>query len=240
MQSIRARIGLIIPSSNQLTEPQFNHYAPEGVQVHVTRMRMTGPYHAPVAELMPRILEAGRCLADAKCDVIVFHCTAAAMEAGVEGGRRVVEVLEQVSGARATTTADAVLAAFAELNVRAITLLSPYARAAHDEEKAFLESVGIRVLRDRALEVPQSLGYPSVPAARWVELALEEDHPEAEACFLSCTNIHSLPVLDEIERRLGRPAIASNQATLWHCLRLLGIDEPIAGLGRLLARRVPA
>ena len=38
----QARIGLIIPSSNRLTEPQFNRYAPSGVDTHVTRLRMTG------------------------------------------------------------------------------------------------------------------------------------------------------------------------------------------------------
>ena len=30
----RARIGLIIPSVNRMTEPQFNHYAPEGLGVY--------------------------------------------------------------------------------------------------------------------------------------------------------------------------------------------------------------
>jgi len=29
----RARIGLIIPSVNRMTEPQFNHYAPEGLGI---------------------------------------------------------------------------------------------------------------------------------------------------------------------------------------------------------------
>ena len=33
----RARIGLIIPSVNRMTEPQFNHYAPEGLGVYVAR-----------------------------------------------------------------------------------------------------------------------------------------------------------------------------------------------------------
>jgi maleate cis-trans isomerase len=32
----RARVGLIIPSGNTLSEPQFNHFAPAGLGVHVT------------------------------------------------------------------------------------------------------------------------------------------------------------------------------------------------------------
>jgi maleate cis-trans isomerase len=35
-----ARIGLIIPSVNRLSEPQFTHFAPPGLGVHVTRARI--------------------------------------------------------------------------------------------------------------------------------------------------------------------------------------------------------
>ena len=38
----RARIGLIIPSVNRMTERQFNHYAPEGLGIHVARGRVAG------------------------------------------------------------------------------------------------------------------------------------------------------------------------------------------------------
>ncbi|MBI4490812.1 MAG: hypothetical protein HY694_17145 [Deltaproteobacteria bacterium] len=47
-----AQIGLIIPSSNRLTEPQFQRYAPPEVGVHITRLRMTGRYHS-----LPQTLE---------------------------------------------------------------------------------------------------------------------------------------------------------------------------------------
>ena len=31
----RARVGLIIPAVNSLSEPQFNHFAPPGLTIHV-------------------------------------------------------------------------------------------------------------------------------------------------------------------------------------------------------------
>jgi maleate isomerase len=36
------------------------------------------------------------------------------------------------------------------------------------------------------------------------------------------------------ERRLGKPLVTSNQAMLWDCLRLAGIEDRLEGLGRLL------
>ena len=72
-------IGFIIPSSNRLTEPQFHTYAPPGVGVHVTRLRMTGKFHKPWDELKPQLAEAAAALSDVKPAIIVFHCTANSM-----------------------------------------------------------------------------------------------------------------------------------------------------------------
>ena len=38
MTQPRARIGLIIPSVNTYSEPQFNRFAPEGLGIHVARV----------------------------------------------------------------------------------------------------------------------------------------------------------------------------------------------------------
>ena len=48
----RARIGLIIPSVNRMTEPQFHHYAPEGLGVYVARGRVAGQPGKTVEELI--------------------------------------------------------------------------------------------------------------------------------------------------------------------------------------------
>src|SRR5712691_8254443 len=114
---VRTRIGLIIPSSNRLTEPQMRRYAPRDVKIHVTRLRMTGPSHVPLAQLMPRIVEATLALADARCDVIVFHCTASSMEAGLAGERHVLDAMRGATPSHVTTTGSAILAALQSLDI---------------------------------------------------------------------------------------------------------------------------
>jgi len=49
------RIGLIIPSSNRMVEQEMARFVPPDVTLHVARLRMTGPHHAPLAQLLPRI-----------------------------------------------------------------------------------------------------------------------------------------------------------------------------------------
>jgi len=57
----RARVGLIVPSVNRMSEPQFNHFAPPGLAIHVARARITGPWRKPAAEMTDEMRrEAGR------------------------------------------------------------------------------------------------------------------------------------------------------------------------------------
>jgi maleate isomerase len=241
---VNARIGLIIPSSNRLTEPQMRQYAPPGVEVHVTRLRMTGASHVPLPELLPRVVEATAALDDARCDVIVFHCTASSMEAGLAGERRVLEAMRGATdGAKpVATTASAVVAAFEALQVQRLALVSPYARATHEHELSFLAEAGLEVVADRALELPGSDAYVAEAPATWLSVGeqLMQAAPSAQALFLSCTNIHSLPVIDRLEARLAeRPVVASNQAVLWYGLRQTGLADRVPGLGRLFGLGLP-
>jgi maleate isomerase len=41
-------------------------------------------------------------------------------------------------------------------------------------------------------------------------------------------------LLDALEQDWQRPVMSANQASLWHCLRLSGVNTPVNGYGRLL------
>ena len=94
----RARIGMIIPSVNSMTEPQFNHFAPPGLGVHVARARVAGEWKRPLAAMADEIATSAKLLADVAPDLIVFHCTDTSMTQGPRGegdvaGRQLAGVL---------------------------------------------------------------------------------------------------------------------------------------------------
>lgn len=231
--AVKARIGLIIPSSNRLTEPHMHRYAPPGVEIHVTRLRMTGAHHVPLAELLPRVIEAALALADARCDVIVFHCTASSMEAGLAGERQVLDAMRRATPGHVLTTASATLAAMRALDVSRVVLISPYVDATHQHEVEFLTEAGLTIVGGRALGLAGGDEYLSVSPADWLRIGQEEMRPDADSVFLSCTNIHSPQVIEPLERLIDRPVIASNQAVLWHALHLCNLDSQVPTLGRL-------
>ena len=238
-QETTARIGLIIPSSNRMTEAQFHRYAPAGVAVHVARVQMTGRHKKPIAALLDEVGRAASSLGDARCDPVVFHCTGTAMAEGREGETALVQRVAKDSGAASFSTAQAIVDALKSLGLRRIVLFSPYPQATNDHEREFLAEHGIEVVRDVALDVGSSDDYIRVPVARWIELAREHARVAADGFFLSCTNTTQIEAIETIERETGKPAVNSNQATLWAALKQIGGAEGIPcipGLGRLFAQ----
>src|ERR671914_301698 len=106
--SAEARIGLIIPSANSLTEPQFHRYLPAGVTAHIARLRMAGKHRKPLEELKPSLIEAAAALSDVRPGLMVFHCTANSMEHGLAHEAEIVEIVQQASGCPAISTAQAI------------------------------------------------------------------------------------------------------------------------------------
>ncbi len=138
-----ARIGLIIPSSNRLTEPQLRHFAPPELGIHVTRLQMTGKWNRPLSALGEDIQRAAGALADAKCDIIVFHCTGHAMEEGPDGDARTRALIKNATGIEAISTASAIQEAIDALKLKRLILLTPYDQDTNDHEIDYLRQIGV-------------------------------------------------------------------------------------------------
>jgi maleate isomerase len=233
-----ARVGLIIPSSNRLTEPQLRHFAPPELGIHVTRLQMTGKWNRPLSQLTDDIARASSALADAKVDLIVFHCTGHAMEEGPAGDARTREAIERSTGIEATSTAAAIREAIAVLELKRLILMTPYEQDVNDHEIDYLRQISVVVVHDVALALPGSDAYLAQPPERWVDLAAEHARDDADGYFLSCTNTTQIEAIAPIEHRLGKPVVNSNQAVLWTAMKRLrhklGCAQPRPGLGRLV------
>ncbi len=228
----QARIGLIIPSSNRLAEPQFHTYVPPQVGVHFTRLRMTGRWRKPPKELERSLAEAAATLSDAKPNLIVFHCTANSMENGLAGEAMLVETVQNASGCRTLTTAQAIREALTRCGINKLVLISPYVKQTNEHEIKYLAEAGFTVIHDVGLGL-DSDGYISVTPEQWIKIVNENTRPDADGYLLSCTNTRTIEVIEELENHLGKPVITSNQATLWACLNKLGIRHSDKRLGRL-------
>ena len=235
LQASRARIGMIIPSVNSMSEPQFNHFAPPGLGVHVARARVAGGWKRPLAAMADEIATSAKLLSDVAPDLIVFHCTDTSMTQGPHGEGRILEIVQEATGIEAVATSRLVLEALQALGLRKLVLLSPY--KSNQSVIDYLRATGFDVVHDVALAL-EPLEFAAVTPREWTELARQHDRPEADGIFLSCTNTTQIEAIADIERALGKPVVNSNQAVLWGCVKrlksALGPLPPMPELGRLM------
>ncbi len=241
MYGWRARIGVLVPPGNPTVEPELYRMAPAGVSLHFARFDpgedMREPGGAEGMEERTRAMLAGlaapaRALAAVKPAVVVLAHTGASYVNGHANDQALVDRLSALAGGPAVTATRSIEAALGHLGVKTLALGTPYPEKMSAQGKAYWEAAGFEVVGFRRLE-----GVTNIYAEteqRAYQLARAADAPGADAVLLSGTGLPTVGVLELIEHDLGKPAVSSMQACLWHALRLAGVRQRIEGFGRLL------
>ena len=236
----KAKIGLIIPSTNTTNEPEFWRMAPQGVSIHTSRVLLLGKTdQESYLRMAAALADASEELATAEVDVIAYSCTSGSTMVPVP---ELLKTMTDKTGTPATAASAAVVAALRALGANRISVGTPYTELVNTKQKLFLEQHGFRVEALKGLDLghtqEERRAINRIPPEMAFRLAREVDRADAQAVFLSCTALPTIDVIAELERELGKPVISSNIAVFWSCLRLLGIRAPVTGYGQLLERHL--
>lgn len=240
MYGWRARLGVLVPSGNIVTEPEFNLAVPQGVTCHYHRFVFTGG--GKTETVLSDIKRAAEYIADAAAlmthtdpSVIAMTGTAVSFIEGYGYDRMLIDRMREKNGnLPTTTTTTSVIDALSSLGVKRVSVAMPYIEEVARALVKFVEGSGFEVMNAKWLD-KKGFEISLITPETLHQLAEDVDEPESEALFISCTSLHTFGIIDELERRLKKPVITSNQATLWNMLRLAGINDKIHGYGRLLA-----
>lgn len=223
-------IGIIAPFDLAL-ERELWRWVPMEVSLHLART----PYEpVPVSLDMAQLVSNGRHVAAATRDVlhvepevVAYLCSSGSFVNGVDGERALRKVICDAGALEAVTTSGALAEVLQHLNVRKLAVVTPYVedltRRLHD----FLAELGVETVASEHLGLGGGIwrvGYRTI-----AERILAADHPDAEAMFVSCTNLPTFDIIDPLENWLGKPVLTANQLTMWACLVRMGM--PVVGPG---------
>jgi maleate isomerase len=234
MYGTRVKIGLIVPSINDAIEPEFNALQLKNISIHSTRVLLTSGTIEGEKEMLEGIEPAVKLIAGAGVSLIVFACTTGSLINGKGWDRELIQTIEKLSGIPATTTSTALLKVLSTFNITKVALALPYPEELNQLEKKFLETEGIKVVCMKGLGMTN---VQEVSLDTIYQLALEVDTPQAEAVFISCTGLKTLPIIEKLEKKLDKLVFSSNTATFWDAMKILKVNQPIRGYGSLLANK---
>jgi maleate cis-trans isomerase len=237
MYGWRARLGIVTPSSNIVTEPEFELITPTGVSCHYQRFAFTGGGVAALKNLERLVPDAAELISHVRPSAVAMCCTGGSFAGGLGHDQMLIRKMKERNGnVPTTTTSTAMIEAFKTLGIKKVSLAVPYLEEVALSEKKFIEDHGIRVLNIKWLNLQDSIEIAGVPREVVYSLANEVNDSETEAVFLSCIALHTIGVIEILESDLQKPVISSNQATMWHLLKLARINEKIEGYGQLLSK----
>lgn len=231
----RAKVGLIVPSTNTASEPEFWRFAPPGVSIHGARMHgdNTRPPLERLASMAPYARQAVIDLASAEVDVIVYGCTSGSFFRGRAWDLEYSEELAAIGGRPVVTTARASVEAMNALGVKTVCLATPYTDRVNAKLLPYLEEHGIKVLSVRGLQLTSALDSARVTPEQIFQLVREAWNPEADGLFFPCTGVVMAELIATLEEDLGKPVLSANQVSFWAAMNRCGVQPRIKAFGRL-------
>jgi len=238
MYGWRARLGILTPSLNTVTEPEFKLMTPEGVSCHYQKFAFTGGGLEGLKRLEKLVPDASELISHCQPAAVTMCCTGGSFAGGHGYDQIIINKMKERNGnLPTTTTSTSVIDALRKLKVNKISMAVPYLEEIAQVEKKFFEDYGIQVVKMKWLG-KDGFEISEIPYETVYNLAKEVDKPESEAIFISCVTLHTIKIIEVLEHDLRKPIITSNQATMWNLLKLAGVNEKIEGYGQLLKQGI--
>lgn len=241
MYGWRARLGLIVPSSNTTNESEFWRWAPDGVSIHTTRMPLVDVEAEEQIEMAAEVERWAEFCSHADPDVLAYGCTTGSLVHGAGYDEEIERRLEEETGIPSVSTARAVKLAFQVLDAERIAIVTPYPEDIDERERQYLAENDFDVARMGGCRLLKNTDIGALSPEEVYTMARETAEPleDYDVLFLSCTNMRTFDVIETLETDLGTPVVNSNQATFWACLRSAGLGQPVDGLGELFDHAYP-
>lgn len=231
----RWRIGLIALATDHTSERDFAALCPDpDLAIYVNRVAFANPATKEnLLTMQPLLTKAAELiLPGEKLDAIAYSCTAAS---ALIGDDVVSDALQAAkSDCPVVTPTSAALHAFTMLDLRKISVLTPYTKEVTQALADYFESRGPTIMSAACFGLSDDREMARIEPDEIHSAAVEACHPAAQGLFISCTGLRAASVAQRIEDQLGKPVITSNQAMFWRTIRQAGCDLPVAGYGRLL------
>ncbi|MGH3449290.1 MAG: maleate cis-trans isomerase family protein [Haloechinothrix sp.] len=223
-------IGIIAPFDLAL-ERELWRWVPVEITLHLART----PYEpVPVSLDMAHLVSNSQHVAAATRDVlhvepevVAYLCSSGSFVNGVAGERALRKIICSAGAQDAVTTSGALAEVLQQLDVRRVAILTPYVADLTLKLHEFLAELGVETVSSDHLGLGG--GIWKVSYRTIAERILAADHPDAQAIFVSCTNLPTFDLIEPLEALLGKPVLTANQLTMWACLARMNL--PVVGPG---------
>jgi maleate isomerase len=218
----RARIGVILPANNAGMEYDLWKMAPEGVTIHVTRMKPTKGCEPQDVEEFEKELKEAYFLLHEVSDVIIYGRT--------YGTHKHANVIRKVIN-NVVIPEEEVNELLKLLKVKKLWVGTPYIKERTLEEVEYWKSLGYIIVGNDGLGKVRGIDISNTPIFtiyRLVKKHLNEVR-EADAVYVACTALSTYEAVQYLHEDLEIPVISENVGAMWGALRRVKVKAKLPG-----------
>jgi len=218
----RARIGVILPANNAGMEYDLWKMAPEGVTIHVTRMKPTKGCEPQNVEEFEKELKEAYYLLHEVSDVIIYGRT--------YGTHKHANVIRKVIN-NVVIPEEEVNELLKLLKVKKLWVGTPYIKERTLEEVEYWKSLGYIIVGYDGLGKVRGIDISNTPIFtiyRLVKKHLNEVR-EADAVYVACTALSTYEAVQYLHEDLEIPVISENVGAMWGALRRVKVKAKLPG-----------
>lgn len=255
----RARFGMFIVSNEAVPEAEWWAMMPPDTSVHAARVTAPAPWavwsdeHDQEVTLAQDVVRGAQQFAAMRLSAVVVGHSSSSILGGEGWDEAVVRALgkELPTSIQVTTNGlDCIAALHASAVKRPFLVFPPWFGESfllpgedYFAARGFSPSGSLRIDPGRKWrDVPPEQLYPQgMGFEQDVESLFEQIQsacpPNADGVLIAGTGFRCVGICQALENELARPVVTANQASLWHCLQLSGLDSTVVGYGNLFSLR---
>ena len=232
--STKPKVGLIVLATDFMIEKDFIDVTKGmGIDLFVNRIHTYFPLTSEnLIKMSNTLTEVSKdILPDEKLDCVVYGCTSGTIAAGYDSIKKKIELAKPE--AKVTTPSTAATNALKKMNVSKVSIFTPYPKKLNDEVVDYFKKENFIVTSNSYFDILNDADIAKIDPDYLYDVISKMNLGDAEAVFLSCTNLPVLSILDKLEKKLNKVVLSSNQVLIWDTLQSVGKNNSIKGFGRL-------
>jgi len=228
------RIGLITLASDFRIEKDFNNVIyGKDIDLYSNRIKSYNPLTnetlKKMAEDIPQVTK--NILPDEKLDCVAYGCTSGTIAAGYK------LVFDKVNLAKpntkVTTPITSAINALKSLKIKKLSIFTPYTDEINQSVINYLKKENIEIDELSYFDISSDLDIGKVDPQYLFDTLSKIDLTNSDALFVSCTALPVLSIIGELEKKINKVVLSSNQTLIWDTLKEINYKNKVEGFGQL-------
>ena len=228
------RIGLITLASDFRIEKDFNNIIyGKDIDLYCNRIKCYNPLTnetlKKMADDIPNVTKD--ILPDQKLDCVAYGCTSGTIVAGYQS---IFEKVNSVKpNTKVTTPITSAINAMKSLNIKKLSIFTPYTNEINQSVINYFEKENIEIDELSYFDIASDLDIGKVDPQYLFDALSKIDISKSDALFISCTALPVLSLITELEKKINKVVLSSNQTLIWDTLKEINYNNKVEGFGEL-------